>query len=88
MNKRDLQVLLMAVAFTLLSLPPFAFASDGKYEQETLRGIKKRRSKCTGSPLSHFDDWCLESFHHSRYGVLLHFYSYQVTPECVFGAKT
>ena len=40
MNNRGLHVLLMAVVLSLLSLPPFAFASDGKYEQETLRGIK------------------------------------------------
>jgi hypothetical protein len=49
MNNRDLQILLMAVAFTLLSLPPFAFASDGKYEQETLRGIKTLYAKVHGS---------------------------------------
>ncbi len=36
-NKR--QVLLIAVVLTLMSLPAFVFASDGKNEQETLRGI-------------------------------------------------
>ena len=40
MNNRGLHVLLMTVVFTFLSLPAFAFASDGINEQETLRGIK------------------------------------------------
>ena len=48
MNNRDLQVLLLAVVFILLSLPPFAFASDGRYEQETLRGIKTLHAKVHG----------------------------------------
>jgi hypothetical protein len=39
MNNRGLHVLLITVVFTLLSLPPFVFASDGINEQETLRGI-------------------------------------------------
>jgi hypothetical protein len=39
MNNRGLHIFLITVVFTLLSLPPFAFASDGINEQETLRGI-------------------------------------------------
>ena len=51
MNNRDLRVLLMAAAFTLLSLSPFAFASDDQYEQETLRGIKTLHAKVHGLEL-------------------------------------
>ena len=40
MKKAEHQVFIMALAFTLLSLPGLAFALDGKYELETLRGIK------------------------------------------------
>jgi hypothetical protein len=40
MKKAGYQIFLMALAFTLLSLPGLAFALDGKYEAETLRGIK------------------------------------------------
>jgi len=39
MKNKKRQALLVAVVLTLMSLPAFVFASDGKNEQETLRGI-------------------------------------------------
>jgi len=39
MKNKKRQALLIAVVLTLMSLPAFVFASDGKNEQETLRGI-------------------------------------------------
>ncbi len=39
MKNKERQILLIAVVLTLLSLPVFVFAFDGKNEQETLRGI-------------------------------------------------
>jgi len=39
MKNKKHQALLIAVVLTLMSLSAFVFASDGKNEQETLRGI-------------------------------------------------
>ncbi|MCJ7776038.1 MAG: hypothetical protein MUP08_06585, partial [Desulfobulbaceae bacterium] len=39
MKNKKRQPLLIAVVLTLMSLPAFVFASDGKNEQETLHGI-------------------------------------------------
>ena len=39
MKNKNPQALLIALVLTLMSLPAFVFAFDGKSEQETLRGI-------------------------------------------------
>jgi len=41
MKNKKRQALLIAVVLTLMSLPAFVFASDGKNEQETLHGINE-----------------------------------------------